>query len=163
MAGPPVALEDEVFGEVPVTAVVCSEPVSETGLAAHARTRLEPRKVPKRFVALEEIPRGDAGKPSLAKLRELLAQSAERKSGPEAAGCEIEGEIRNVASDVFRVEPGALSDRTGPGDIPGWDSFSQLNFVLAVEARFRITIPASRIAAIRSIGDMVRTVGEISD
>lgn len=156
-----IGFEDELFGEVPVTGVVCSAPADPLALTAHLRGQLEPQKVPKRIVLLERIPRGDAGKPQLAALRPLLApaENAAPVRGPSNGA--VADEVRIVAADIFRVAPGALSNSTGPGDLPGWDSFSQLNFVLAIEQRFAIAIPASRVAAIRTIGDMVRAVEEL--
>ena len=50
---------------------------------------------------------------------------------------------------------------SGPGSVAGWDSFSQLNFLMAIEQRFAIAIPAARVARITTIGDMLRTVEDL--
>lgn len=153
-----VAVEDELFGEVPFTAVVCSRPITETELTAHARHRLESRKVPKRIVSVDAIPRGISGKPNIAEVRALLLGRTRAPAMDSSADLGVAETVLSVAADVFRVLPGALTVASAPGDVAGWDSFSQLNFLMAVEERFKITIPASRIAAIRSIGDMVAAV-----
>jgi long-chain acyl-CoA synthetase len=156
-----IGFEDEMFGEVAVTGVVCIAPADPLELIAHLRSQLEPQKVPKRIVLLDRIPRGDAGKPQLSALRPLLAPADEAIAVRGLSNGAVSDEVRIVAADIFRVTPDRLTSHTGPGDLPGWDSFSQLNFVLAIEQRFAIAIPAARVAAIRTIGDMVRTVEEL--
>jgi long-chain acyl-CoA synthetase len=157
-----VGIRDEIFGELPVTAVVCSGSIDANAIVAHARAHLEPQKVPKRIVELEAIPRGDSGKPRLSELHDMLAGLLESAPAAVQANGGLADEVKNVAAEVFCIEAAKLAESTGPGDIPGWDSFSQLNFVLAIEQRFGIVIPASRVAAIRTIDDMARTVGDLS-
>ena len=159
-----VAIEDEMFGEVPVTAVVCATPVAENELTAHARAALENQKVPKRIIALDAIPRGDAGKAQVRKLHDiLLAEMASHETRAADAGpANVAAEVIAVAADVFRVDPGTLTLDSQHGEIAGWDSFSHLILVMEVEQRYSIAIPANRIAALRTLGDMVRTVEELA-
>lgn len=155
-----VGMDDEFFGEVPVTAVVTDSPTDELALIAHARASLESQKVPKRIIVLDAIPRGDAGKVKLGPLRDLLAIALNPADATAQApdGGSLEAQVIAVAADVFRVDAAMLNLKSRQGSIAGWDSFSQLNLVMAVEAHFDIAIPASRIAAIRDLGDMVATV-----
>ncbi len=160
-----VAMPDEMFDEVPVTAVVLGSAVAEAALIEHARARLEARKVPKRIVALPAIARGVSGKPNLAVLRADVAAALATETMGEppnggAAGAPagtIQEIVLTAAADVFRVAPALLSLRTAQGDVPGWDSFSQIALILLVEERLGIRIPASKVAAIRTIGDLVGT------
>ncbi len=60
-----VAAPDERLGEVPWAFVVASDPAAQLdgeALAAAARERLAPFKIPVRFVAVAELPRNEAGK-----------------------------------------------------------------------------------------------------
>ena len=69
-----VAAPDERLGEVPWAFVVPAVPGAELdgeALAAQARERLAPFKIPVRFVAVAELPRNEAGK---VLHRELLAR-----------------------------------------------------------------------------------------
>jgi acyl-CoA synthetase (AMP-forming)/AMP-acid ligase II/acyl carrier protein len=152
-----LAMLDEMFGEVPVTAVVASTAVPENDLTAHARQYLEPRKVPKRIITLDAIPRGDAGKPNLASLRARFDE-ATAGHAPDRSSSATADAVLASAADVFRVSLGQLSLRTGQGDVPGWDSFSQILLVLAVEQSLAVRIPAARVAAVRTLGDLVKTV-----
>lgn len=159
-----VGVEDAMFGEVPVTAVVLhpgAGPLDDAVLAEHARTFLEARKVPKRIVVLDAIPRGDSGKARLADLRAMLAApDAATQAGGAAAGeaSDLAAAVLALAADVFRVDPAQLTRESRAGAIPGWDSFSQLNFVMAAEDRFGIRIPAAHVARIATIADMVEAV-----
>jgi long-chain acyl-CoA synthetase len=68
-----VAAPDERLGEVPwafVVPMVAGADVDGAALAAEARERLAPFKIPVRFVAVAELPRNEAGK---VLHRELLA------------------------------------------------------------------------------------------
>lgn len=166
-----IGIDDALFGEVPVSAVVLAEAsnsVTETDLTAHARQFLEPQKVPKRILVLPEIPRGISAKPRLDTLRELVGRLLDQ-SGADASATERgqrDGDTRRdqviaVAADTFRVDPAMLDLASGPGSVAGWDSFSQLNFLMAIEQRFAIAIPAARVARITTIGDMLRTVEDL--
>ena len=167
-----IGVEDAIFGELPVSAVVLADPsalVSESDLTTHARAFLESQKVPKRIFVLPEIPRGVSGKPRLDALHDLLGrllgQSGANATGTEQSETGDAGVRRDqviaVAADTFRVDPAMLDLTSGPGSVAGWDSFSQLNFLMAIEQRFAIAIPAARVARIATIGDMLRTVEDL--
>ena len=153
-----VGADDALFGEIALTAVVCEKPVPESQLTAFARERLESHKVPKRIIPLERIPRGDAGKPRLNELRQMLLAAIGTHEGHRLADATLEAAVIAVAAEVFRVEPEMLSLHSGPSDFTGWDSFSQLSFLLAVEEEFAVSIPASRVAGIKTVKDMVGAV-----
>ncbi|MEO5597883.1 MAG: AMP-binding protein [Novosphingobium sp.] len=157
-----LGIADDLFEEVPVTAVVCDPPVDEAALTAHARGRLEGQKVPKRIVALDAIPRGISGKPNLTALRDILTQELGAQHGANVGDQDLLGTVMAIAADVFRVSPALLSPQSVTGDVPGWDSFSQLNFLLAVERHFDVEIPVARMASIKSIAEMARTVSELA-
>jgi long-chain acyl-CoA synthetase len=155
-----VALPDAMFDEVPVTAIVTRSAIAENALTDHARLHLEKRKVPKRIIIMDAIPRGDAGKPQLGALRERLAQAMASHTAGRSTDATQEA-VLAAAADVFRVAPALLSLRTAQGDVPGWDSFSQISLVLAVEQALGIRIPASRVAVTRTLGDLVRIVEDL--
>ena len=157
-----VGISDTMFDEVPVTAVVCDGLIDENGLTTHARATLESQKVPKRIFVLDSIPRGDSGKARLAALRDTLLGMMGEGAGPVDQDASIEQAVIAVAANMFRIDPSRLTVHSGPGSVVGWDSFSQLNFLMAVEQRFDVAVPASRVAVIETIGDMVETVKELT-
>ena len=157
-----VGISDPMFDEVPVTAVICDGQIDENALTAHARARLESQKVPKRIFMLESIPRGDSGKARLAELRDTLLELMVEAAEPVDLGASIEQAVIAVAANMFRIDPAVLTVNSGPGSVGGWDSFSQLNFLMAIEQRFGVAVPASRVAVIETIGDMVETVKDLT-
>lgn len=69
--------------------------------------------------------------------------------------------IIEIASGVFHVNRTSLTYASSPESIEGWDSFTHLNLILAVEDALEVRIATSQIAAIRDIGSLIRTVEEV--
>ena len=157
-----VGIADPEFEEVAVAAVVLERPTSETELAEHCRRRLEHLKVPKRILAVDRIPRGDAGKPKIVELRALLAPllaaGEAAGPGPDDNRPVSAAAICAVAAEVFRVPADELSVNSSPATVESWDSFNQLNLMIEAENRFKVRIPASQVASIRTLGDLVTAV-----
>lgn len=154
-----LAMPDEVFGEIAVSVVeVAQAQMDELALVTHARTVLEPLKVPKRIFTVDRIPRGDAGKPSLDKVREMVTSRLTARGPGHGETDTVELAVLETAAQVFRVDPESLTLRSTPATVPGWDSFQQLAFQLALERRFAIRMPISRAASIRSLAAAVEAV-----
>ena len=153
-----IGMADPEFGEVAVSAVAIAPPVTEAELTEHCRQRLERLKVPKRIIQLESIPRGDAGKPLMSVLRELLEPLLSRDaSATVAEGGRVRVSAQDVcelAASVFRVPVASLDADSSPSSVEGWDSFSQLALVIEAESRFGVSIPASRVASLRTLRDL---------
>lgn len=153
-----IGLPDPDFEEIPVSAVVLKQEAGEDELTAHARSQLEPLKVPKRIVAVASIPRGDSGKPKLEALRGMLRDLVEAPRPASAPAADLEEEIRQIAARVFRVDAASLSAASTPDTVKGWDSFTQLNLILETEAALGLRIPASAVAKLRSLGQLAAAV-----
>jgi acyl-CoA synthetase (AMP-forming)/AMP-acid ligase II/acyl carrier protein len=152
-----VGIADPEFGEIPVTAVVLKGEAGEAELTAHARTRLEPLKVPKRIVILPDIPRGISGKPELKSLRQQI-ESATAAEPSSCAETSLADEVMKIASGVFRTDVAALTLQSGPNDVPGWDSFSHVTLLLSAEGHFGVDIAADHATDIGSLGDLVAVI-----
>ena len=154
-----VAIPDLDFDEVTITAVVLDGEADETVLTAHCYELLEPMKVPKRIIAVEAIPRGDAGKPQINALRDMLTTMLAAESGAaQTDGGDLSNDVLAIAAQVFRVDVDTLSLTTTADHVKGWDSFTQINLLMTTEERLGMRIPASKIAAIRTLGDLVTAI-----
>jgi long-chain acyl-CoA synthetase len=168
-----LAWPDELFGEVPVTAVELADPsVDDKALMAHARVHLEARKVPKRVCIVAALPRGDAGKPRLDQLRELISRqmaqgvdtsavTATSASAPlpgSEADQALAATLITVAAGVFQVEPGDLTLASTPETVEAWDSFQHVALIVALESHFGVRLPTSRAASIRSLASALEAV-----
>ena len=43
-------------------------------------------------------------------------------------------------------------------DVDGWDSFKQIEIILAAEERFLVKIPTREVDALQNVGDLVRAI-----
>ena len=153
-----VGVDDVEFGEVAVSAIVLESPSTEAELTEYCRQRLERLKVPKRILPVESIPRGDAGKPRMDVLRDML-QPILHGDVSEAAAEDGRGRVSaqdvcELAASVFRVPVASLDADSSPSSVEGWDSFSQLALVIEAESRFGVSIPASHVASLRTLRDL---------
>ncbi len=67
-------------------------------------------------------------------------------------------QVCEVASDVFGVPPGSLGASSSPETVESWDSVFHLNFALALESRFGVSMDPEDIEAIKSVGDAAKIV-----
>jgi long-chain acyl-CoA synthetase len=157
-----VGMPDDTFEEAPVTAVVLDTPADEASLTAHARAGLEPLKVPKRIVVLSSIPRGDAGKPNYVRLKSAIEAAIGNQTADEIALEDKASTVLNVVSRVFRIDPAELPPNATPDDVPGWDSFTHIAMILAIEEKFNFRIPVSRATGLRSLDKVASLVEELA-
>ena len=157
VASATVGMADDTFDEVPMTVVMLDGPVDESALTAHARKYLEPLKVPKRIICVPEIPLGAAGKPQLDQVKVLIQKALTLPTATQNLDVGAEA-VLAVAADIFRVPVSDLSLRSTPDMVAGWDSFTQISLILALEERFGRRIPTARAAAIRSLADALAAV-----
>ena len=151
-----VGIPNDEFGEIPVSAVELDGPLEMNVLVSHLQERLEPNLGPKHIVHLDEIPRGISGKPNQPKLIELISQALETgraTSKTDATKQDVTSRIIEVAAQVFRCDRSELSPNSHVDSIAGWDSFSHLSLVLAIEEEFDVHLPARHITGIRSLKD----------
>lgn len=71
---------------------------------------------------------------------------------------EIIGQLTELFRELFDDDAIILRPDTTADDIDGWDSFTHLNMVLAVEARFGIRIYPKEVEALTNVGDLARIV-----
>jgi acyl carrier protein len=72
------------------------------------------------------------------------------------------GDVMQAVHAIFRDQLGdaasALRPEMQTGALDGWDSFANVEILLACEARWGFTFAVAEIDAIRSVGDLVRTI-----
>lgn len=66
--------------------------------------------------------------------------------------------IVQIISDLFDVEPSAVSASSGPPTIANWDSMQHLNLVLSLEETFEMQFDPPEIEAMRSVGAILDVV-----
>ncbi len=70
----------------------------------------------------------------------------------------IEQRLTAIFRDTFLRDDLTLSPAMTAADIPGWDSTSQIEIILAVEDTWGIKLTTSDLDTLHSVGDLVRVV-----
>lgn len=66
--------------------------------------------------------------------------------------------LNEVFADVFGRDDIVLSSTTTADDIEGWDSFKQIEIIIAVSEKFGIRIPTREVDKFENVGDLVASV-----
>lgn len=147
-----IGVEDDVFGQVPLTAFVSANELTQDELAAFCRARLESHKVPRRFVRLDALPRTASFKVDIMALKELAAPERSETADTDT------GQILEIAADVLGVSKASISLATTPDTTEGWDSYAHMVLILEVERAFGVNLSASEVQGIGSLSDLLSLV-----
>lgn len=66
--------------------------------------------------------------------------------------------LSRILSDLLGDEGIVLTMTTGRADVPGWDSFSYINFIVGVEAQFGVRFKVAEVESFPDVGAIVRTI-----
>jgi len=65
---------------------------------------------------------------------------------------------RCIFHDVFMRDDIKLTPTMTAKDVEGWDSFKQIEIILAVEGRYHIKFNTRELDSLLSVGDLVRVI-----
>ena len=71
---------------------------------------------------------------------------------------EIYAALDEIFRDVFLDDDIKLRPELSAKDVPGWDSFKQIDIILAVEEKYRIKLNTRELDSLHNVGDLVRVV-----
>ena len=66
--------------------------------------------------------------------------------------------LTKIFHDVFLRNDLAVLPHLTPKDIEGWDSFKQIEIVLAVEERFDIKMSIREVDRVKTVGDLAHII-----
>lgn len=69
-------------------------------------------------------------------------------------------ELAFIFAEVFGREDIALSPSLSAADVSGWDSFRQVEIIIATELRFRMKFTSAEVDSMRSLGDLATIVAK---
>jgi acyl carrier protein len=75
---------------------------------------------------------------------------------------EIYRGLQQVFDSVFRRHDIRLTPTLSAEDVPGWDSFMQVNLIVGTEELFEISLVDTDIDDLANIGDLVRAVARLT-
>jgi acyl carrier protein len=70
----------------------------------------------------------------------------------------ITSELKKVILSTLRLSDWEIAGDTLAQDVPGWDSLSHVNVILAVEEHFAVRFSTREVLALKKIGDLQRLV-----
>jgi acyl carrier protein len=65
------------------------------------------------------------------------------------------GRLKSLVAGLFKCDVGQLTDQTGPGDIPGWDSLGHVLLMTEIQKQFGAHVPVEDAIEVESIADLV--------
>lgn len=71
---------------------------------------------------------------------------------------EIQQELNNVFREVFNNPGIQIQDEMSSKDIAGWDSFSHMNLISAIEIHFGIEFTQREVLSLNTVGDLRKLV-----
>lgn len=65
--------------------------------------------------------------------------------------------LSNIFREVFMRDIDLRPDLTA-ADVAGWDSFKQIEIILALEEQYKIKFPIREVDALQNVGDLARAL-----
>jgi acyl carrier protein len=79
-----------------------------------------------------------------------------------ATDAEIYAGLTEIFHDVFMRDDLVLTPALSADDVEGWDSFKQIEIIMAAEERFGVKFRTKELDALNNVGDLARLVAEKS-
>lgn len=71
---------------------------------------------------------------------------------------EIYQKLTAIFHDVFLRDDLSLTPALSAKDIPDWDSFKQIEIIIAVEERFGVKFRTREMDSLNNVGDLVQLI-----
>ena len=71
---------------------------------------------------------------------------------------EIYAALDESFRDVFLRDDIAVTPELSSKDVAGWDSFKQIDIILAIEARYHVKFNTRELDSLHNVGDLVRVI-----
>ena len=71
---------------------------------------------------------------------------------------EIYRELAEIFQDIFLRDDLVLRPELSAKDVPGWDSFKQIDIILSIEAKYQMKFNTRELDSLNNVGDLVRVI-----
>ena len=71
---------------------------------------------------------------------------------------EIYAALTEIFNEVFMADDMNLTPELSAKDVPGWDSFKQIEIMVSVEERFNIKLNTREIDSLKNVGDLASVI-----
>ena len=69
--------------------------------------------------------------------------------------------LTTILRDLLLDQSIVLTPATTRMDVPSWDSFAYVNFIVAVETEFGVRFRIADVESFQTIGDLIREIKEL--
>jgi len=66
--------------------------------------------------------------------------------------------LSEIFQDIFQSDTIRLSEASTAADVQGWDSFKQIEIMLAAESRWGVRFSPQELDGMRCVGDLMRAI-----
>jgi acyl carrier protein len=70
----------------------------------------------------------------------------------------ISNELKKTILGALNLDDWELDEQTTASQVPGWDSLSHVNVIVAVEKHFRVHFSNLEVLRLKNVGDLQRLV-----
>lgn len=84
-----------------------------------------------------------------------MAKSKKSETGTEA---DVYAALTGIFRDVFDQPEMELTSELSAQDVPGWDSFKQVEILIETEERYGFVFDTPELDSLQTVGDLVRVV-----
>ncbi len=71
---------------------------------------------------------------------------------------EVYEQLTEIFRDIFMRDDITLTPQLTAADVAGWDSFKQIEIIIAVEEKYGIKLHTRELDNLQCVGDLVRAV-----
>jgi acyl carrier protein len=70
----------------------------------------------------------------------------------------ISNELKKTILSALNLDDWELDEQTTSSQVPGWDSLSHVNVIVAVEKHFQVRFSNLEVLRLKNVGDLQRLV-----
>ena len=151
-------MEDAILGERVVSCLTLdgSVELSAEQVIARCRERMSPEKVPSDVHILDQLPRGPGGNVVIGEVKSIVAERYGRNL--DRGGLTTEAQVLATAAATFKVPVDCLAPESTHQTTRAWTSLAHVEFILALEETFSVSLTAKDVMSIATLGDAIRIV-----
>lgn len=143
-----VAVEDEIWEEIPVSVVEIINCMSQTEVEEFAAKHLPPELQARKIFIMEKLPIGPSGKILIPEVKKYINTQLELNY---STAVDINEIILDIASTVFKTAKDELTVNSSIENTRGWDSLAHMELVTSLENKFKIKFTTSEILNMSSL------------
>ena len=71
---------------------------------------------------------------------------------------DVRDKLNGIFQEVFKDDAIQIMPEMTANDVEGWDSFSHITLIAAIEIRFNIKFGLKEILALKNVGDLMKCI-----